>query len=180
MSQVNPAGSADTANPMNGLNSADAVNAANPADALKTDPASLPSLVLAYVGDAVFELFVRLYLLEERNGKVHELHDHATALVNAGAQARYYRMLEPVMTPQERSVARRGRNVNSRRVPKNAQMLDYRLSTGFEALIGFLFLSDQKKRLSELVRLSLTGVGEAAQIPTATGGFFDFFENHQF
>jgi ribonuclease-3 family protein len=115
--------------------------------------------VLAYVGDAVFELYVRLYLLEKSGGKVHELHDHATTLVNAGAQARYYRALEPVMTPREQSVARRGRNVKSRRIPKKADMLDYRLSTGFEALIGFLFLSDQKNRLNELIRLSLGNTG---------------------
>jgi ribonuclease-3 family protein len=130
---------------------------------MNKDPAALPSLVLAYVGDAVFELYVRLYLVEKNTGKVRELHNHAASLVNAGAQARYYRELEPVMTPQEQSVARRGRNVKSRRIPKNADMLDYRLSTGFEALIGFLFLSDQKNRMRELIRLSLANIGGSVE-----------------
>jgi ribonuclease-3 family protein len=119
------------------------------------DPKALPVLVLAYVGDAIFEVYVRLYLVQKGPGKVRMLHDQAADLVNAAAQAGYYRMLEPVMTSQERDVARRGRNVKSRRAPKNAKMMDYHLSTGFEALIGFLFLSGQKKRLRELIGLSL-------------------------
>jgi ribonuclease-3 family protein len=119
------------------------------------DPMAMPALVLAYVGDAVFELYVRLYLLDGCQKKVRLLHNQAAALVNAGAQAAYYRKLEPVMTSQEREVARRGRNVKAHKAPKNARMLDYRLSTGFEALIGFLFLSGQKSRLRELIGLSL-------------------------
>ena len=115
------------------------------------DPASLPPLALAYIGDAIFEVYIRLFLLDERYIKVHDLHDHATNLVSAAAQAGFYRKLEPSMTPQEQAIAKRGRNAKSHRVLKRTRMLDYRLSTGFEALVGYLYLSGQKDRLKELL-----------------------------
>jgi len=115
------------------------------------DPAGLPSLVLAYVGDAVFEVYVRTHLVEGKYKNVHDLHDKAVSFVSSRAQAGFYKRLEPAMTEGERAIAKRGRNAKSHRVPKSARTLEYRLSTGFEALIGYLFLSGQKERLEQLV-----------------------------
>jgi ribonuclease-3 family protein len=79
------------------------------------------------------------------------LHHASTALVNAGAQARFVHLLEDVLTDEEKGIVRRGRNVKTNHVPKNADMIDYHLSTGFEALIGYLFLAGQEERLEQIM-----------------------------
>lgn len=115
------------------------------------DPRELPPLVLAYVGDAVYELYVRSFLVAQGKLKVNKLHQETTGLVNAGAQARYLHQMEDILTEEEKGVARRGRNVKTTHVPKNADMIDYHLSTGFEALIGYLFLAGQEERLNRIM-----------------------------
>lgn len=118
--------------------------------AIPDDPSSL---ALAYVGDAVFELFIRTRLVGTGK-KVKELHKNATAFVKASAQARIIRELEPMLTDKERAVARTARNAKVNSVPRNADIMDYHLSTGFEALLGYLYLSKENERLEEILKTS--------------------------
>ena len=113
----------------------------------------LPPLVLAYIGDAVFELYVRSRLAA-RGTKVQRLHRGAISLVSAKAMAEYYIQLEPHLTTVENEVLHRGRNVKSHRI-KSAGVTQYHMSTGFEALVGYLFLSGQEERLEQLLMLIL-------------------------
>lgn len=121
-----------------------------------THPRELPSLVLAYIGDAVFELYVRLYLVKIGPGKVRALHNEATALVKASSQANFLQRIEHLLTEEELGVARRGRNAKSGHVPKNADTIHYRMSTGLEALIGYLFLIKNEDRIKELLDFLLS------------------------
>lgn len=115
----------------------------------EVEPHLLPPLVLAYVGDAVFELYVRLQLIHP-NCKVQTLHRHAVRYVNASSQSDFLEILIPELTDTENQIAKRGRNAKGA-VPRNADVVDYRRSTGFEALIGYLYLSQQNQRLGELL-----------------------------
>lgn len=115
------------------------------------DFGELSPLVLAYVGDAVYELYVRLHVINQGAAKVDKLHQQSTSLVNAGAQANFLHQVECMLTDEEKNIVRRGRNVKGMHVPKNAEVLDYRLSTGFEALIGYLFLAKKETRLKEIL-----------------------------
>lgn len=115
------------------------------------DPKECSSLVLAYIGDAVFELYVRMYLVAEGGVKVKNLNHDAANLVRASSQADLLRKLEPILSETEKDVARRGRNAKSGTVPKNADLQQYRIATGFEALIGYLFLDKQEERLKYLL-----------------------------
>ena len=110
------------------------------------DPAVLPPLTLAYVGDAVYELYVRCRLLEQSN-KVHNLHKLAIRRVNNNTQAALLEQILPELTEKEAAVAKRGRNAKSGQVPKNADVVTYRWSTGLEALVGYLYLAKQEERL---------------------------------
>lgn len=113
------------------------------------NPGSLPPLVLAYVGDAVFELFVRTKLVASP-AKLHKLHKTAVKYVQAGSQAQIVHYLEPKLTEAEKEVVRRGRNAKGG-APRHGDVVEYRYSTGFEALIGYLYLSGQEGRLLELL-----------------------------
>jgi ribonuclease-3 family protein len=113
----------------------------------------ISSLALAYVGDAVFELFVRTRLAVSGK-KVGVLHQEATSFVKASAQAKILKEILPKLTEKERAVAKTARNAKVNTVPKNASIEDYHLSTGFEALLGYLYLSDQEDRLQEILQLS--------------------------
>nr|WP_243427920.1 ribonuclease III domain-containing protein [Alkaliphilus hydrothermalis] len=108
-------------------------------------------LVLAYVGDAVFEVFVRNHLVLEKNVSVNALHKSATKYVKAKAQAKIVHTLEPELTEVEWTVVKRGRNQKSATVPKNADLTDYRYATGFEALLGYLFYTGSTERLMEIM-----------------------------
>ncbi|MEL7624666.1 MAG: ribonuclease III domain-containing protein [Clostridiales bacterium] len=112
------------------------------------DAVRLSPLTLAYVGDAVFELYVRSHLAVGGK-KVNRLHRGAVDLVSAQAMAAYYKKLEPHLTTTEAEVLHRGRNAKSRK-SKSAAVSQYHMSTGFEALVGYLFLSRQESRLEQL------------------------------
>jgi ribonuclease-3 family protein len=114
------------------------------------DPRQVPSGVLAYIGDAVYELYVRTHLMQ-RGKRMPELHRAATRLVNAVTQARTYRALEPELTEVERAVARRGRNSGGGQVPRSASVSEYRHATGLECLFGHLLLSGEEERLLALL-----------------------------
>lgn len=109
----------------------------------------LSPLQLAYVGDAVYELLVRTYLLSKRFS-VHELHNEAIKYVRAEAQADIVHKLLDTLTEEELSIVKRGRNAKTGTMPKNASMIDYKYATGFESLIGYLYLKGQDVRIEEL------------------------------
>ncbi|SDF48820.1 Mini-ribonuclease 3 [Sporomusa acidovorans] len=110
----------------------------------------LPALVLAYLGDAYFTLYVRTRLLGYEQNKVRVLHTFDAKIVSAVMQAKAVKMLKNELSPEEADIVRRGRNAKST-VPKSATIAEYRLATGFEALIGYLYLQKQEARLSEIV-----------------------------
>lgn len=110
----------------------------------------LPSLTLAYIGDGVYELAVRRYLLEKGVRKPDQLHRDAVAFVNATFQSRFYHELMPHLSETETEVLKRGRNSKSGHQPKNTEVGDYRRATAVEALVGALYLGDCKERMDEI------------------------------
>ncbi|HBG02788.1 MAG TPA: Mini-ribonuclease 3 [Firmicutes bacterium] len=113
------------------------------------DPRELSPLVLAYVGDAVYELYVRTRLAAYP-AKMQKLHRMAVRYVQASKQAEIIHRWEPALTEDERDVVRRGRNAKSG-VARHGDVVDYRYSTGMEALLGYLYLTGQRERLQELL-----------------------------
>jgi ribonuclease-3 family protein len=116
----------------------------------ETDIRMYNPLVLAYIGDAVYDTFVRSMLVSEGSVQVAKLHKRAVGYVQAKAQANIMEKLHDTLTEEEQDIVRRGRNTKSATVPKNADINDYRYATGFEALIGYLYLTGNMKRLMEL------------------------------
>ena len=121
------------------------------------DLRSYSPLTLAYIGDGVYELIIRTILVKKGNCPVHRLHKKASSLVKAGAQSAIMEVIEEELTPEELSVYRRGRNAHSPTMAKHATMADYRRATGFEALMGYLYLKEDYTRILTLVRM---GIGE--------------------
>ncbi len=111
-------------------------------------------LVLAYIGDAAFELAVRTHLAEAGNRKVKDLHHDTVSIVRAGSQAKLLSRIYDELTEDEQDIVRRGRNTKSH-PPKNADVQQYRLSTGFEALLGYLWLKGDESRFLTLVEMAL-------------------------
>lgn len=120
------------------------------------DAGQLNPLVLAYMGDAVFETAVRQYVISRPNHRPNHLHREAVKYVSAKAQAKSLQALLPLLTSEETDVVKRGRNAKSGTIPKNADVLDYRHSTAFECLIGYLYYSKRFERLEQLLGLILT------------------------
>lgn len=112
-------------------------------------------LVLAYMGDAVYEILIRTMVVNEGNAQVNKLHKKTSGLVKAEAQAKFILSIEEELTEEERAVYKRGRNAKSYSMAKNATMKDYRMATGFEALVGYLYLDGQQERLLTLVSMAL-------------------------
>lgn len=111
----------------------------------------LNPLVLAYIGDAVYELYIRKYLIITQGTLVNQLHKRATKFVKAEAQANIVHNIMDDLTEEEITIVKRGRNSKSGSVPKNADLSDYKYATGFEALIGYLYLIDNQERLINLI-----------------------------
>jgi hypothetical protein len=112
-------------------------------------------LVLAYIGDAVYELIVRSILVSMGNRPVNKLNKDATSLVKAGAQSEIVKLISDNLSEEEYTVFKRGRNSSPHTMAKNASMTDYKYATGFEALIGFLYLDNRCDRALELVKLGV-------------------------
>lgn len=108
-------------------------------------------MVWAYVGDAVFELYVREHLVQRGLASVDSLHRQAVGLVRASSQAARIRAVEPILSPEEQEVVHRGRNAHGSGVARSASAADYRMSTGLEALLGFLYLTGRSERLQEIL-----------------------------
>lgn len=118
-------------------------------------PSQFSPLALAYIGDGVYELFVRTKVIEEHeNLPANKLHKKTVQYVKAHAQANSIDAMLPHLTEDETAVYKRGRNAKSNTTPKNADMADYRKATGFEALLGFLYLSGENERLNELMEIA--------------------------
>lgn len=123
-------------------------------------------LVLAYIGDAVYELVIRTKVVNRGNMQVNKLHNRTERLVKAEAQANLYKLLEEKLTEEEKAVYRRGRNAKSMTIAKNATMKDYRMATGFEALMGWLYMKGHMDRLVGLVASGLAEIGELEEKKT--------------
>ncbi|EES91437.1 Mini-ribonuclease 3 [Clostridium botulinum C] len=114
----------------------------------------LNPLVLAFIGDAIYEVFVRKYLVDEhRDMSAHKLHIKAVSFVKAHSQSELMKEIIEVLTEEECRIFKRGRNAKSGTVPRNADVREYRMATGFEALMGFLYLTNQLDRLNELMNI---------------------------
>ncbi|MGJ9384574.1 Mini-ribonuclease 3 [Salipaludibacillus sp. CF4.18] len=120
------------------------------------EPEQLNALALAYMGDAVLETYVRYRLISKGRVRPNRLHKEATSYVSAKAQAKVLHILleEGFLAKEEVSVAMRGRNAKSGTVPKNTDHTTYRYSTAFEALIGYLYLTEKQERMDEIVSMS--------------------------
>ena len=121
-----------------------------------TDIRSYSPLTLAYIGDAIYELVIRTILVEKGNTQVNKLHQRASKLVKASAQSEIIEKLKPYLTEEEMGIFKRGRNAKSFTMAKNASMSDYRRPTGFEALMGHLYLTEQWDRMLELIKIGIT------------------------
>ncbi|MBX0359874.1 Mini-ribonuclease 3 [Halobacillus sp. Nhm2S1] len=125
----------------------------------------MKSLALAYMGDSVYELYVREHLLEKGEVMPQHLHQAAIRFVSAVSQADVVRVWqeEGRLTEEEEGVLRRGRNAKSGSVPKNTNVQTYRYSTAFEAVLGYLYLSGQTKRLETLIQHAIQIVEERSE-----------------
>lgn len=121
---------------------------------LTEDYKQLNALALAYMGDAIIETYVRYHLIALGKTRPHKLHKEATKYVSAKAQAKFvsYLLEQELLDEEEMSVFMRGRNAKSGTIPKNTDYQTYRYSTAFEALIGYLYLDNEKMRLDELMK----------------------------
>lgn len=112
-------------------------------------------LTLAYIGDGIFDIVIRSVVVGKGNTKASQLHKHTSSIVKAHTQAVMIEALEPHLTKEEADIYRRGRNAKSPTMAKNATMADYRKATGLEALMGYLYLSDDFERVVELTKLGV-------------------------
>ena len=124
------------------------------------DPKTYSPLTLAYIGDGVYELIIRTMVVNHGNMSVNRLHKKSSSLVKAGTQALIMKELFEDLTEAELTIYKRGRNAKSATMAKNATVTDYRIATGFEALIGYLYVTEEFNRMIELVKIGLTKIGE--------------------
>lgn len=122
------------------------------------DIRSFSPLTLAYIGDAVYEIVIRTIIVEKGNAPVNKLHHKASSLVKAVAQKAAMEKILPLLTEEEEAVYKRGRNAKSYTSAKNASVIDYRIATGFEALMGFLYLMGRNERMLELVKIAVNNL----------------------
>jgi ribonuclease-3 family protein len=137
----------------NGLPFADYINEA--LGITSTDIKTYSPLTLAFIGDSIFDLIMRTAVVESGNAPVNKIHKRVTKLVQASAQAALYFQIKDQLTEEELAVFKRGRNAKSFTSAKNAGIVEYRTATGLEALVGYLYLTNQTKRMLELVKQGL-------------------------
>lgn len=130
------------------------------------DIRSYSPLALAYIGDGVFDLIIRSFVINKGNVPVNKMHRHTSNIVKAQTQAVMAERLAPLLRPEEEGYYKRGRNAKSHTTAKNATVGDYRKATGFEALVGYLYLTGQNERLMELMKIALTEIGEIRECDT--------------
>ncbi len=123
-------------------------------------PELFSPLTLAYLGDAVLELIVREHYIRKSNKQVQKYHKDVTAVVSAISQSAFIDSIESELTEEETAIYHRGRNASVHTKAKHATMAEYKKATGFEALLGYLYLKNDRERLMKLVRLLLEQHGE--------------------
>lgn len=120
---------------------------------IKKAPSQYSPLALAYIGDGVYELFVRARVIAQNpDMPAHKLHKESVKYVKAHAQSNSIHAILDTLSEEEAAIYKRGRNAKSPTVPKNANLTEYRHATGFEALVGYLYLSEQNERLEEIMK----------------------------
>lgn len=129
----------------------------------KLKPEQYSSLGLAYIGDGVYDLIIRTIVIDLGNGKVKNFHRLTSSVVKAESQAKLVKVILEQLTEEELTIYRHGRNAKSATSAKNASIVDYRIATGFEALLGYLYLKHQMDRALFLVKY---GLEETKQLPT--------------
>ena len=112
-------------------------------------------LTLAYIGDGIYEIVIRTIIVDEANRQVNKIHKAASGLVKAGTQAKMIHLIMDDLTEDEIQIFKRGRNAKAVTRAKNASMSEYRRATGFEALMGWLYLSGQSDRMMDLIMMAL-------------------------
>lgn len=117
-------------------------------------------LVLAYIGDSIYDLIIKTMVINEGNAQVQKLHQKTSSLVQASTQSLMMRTMQEHLTEDEHGVYKRGRNAKSVSPAKNQSVTDYRRATGFEALMGYLYLKKDWKRMLELVKIGLDSIKE--------------------
>ena len=118
----------------------------------ETDVNLMSPLTWAYVGDCVYELYIRTMLINKTKLKPHKLHIETIKYVRAQSQAKFLKKIYEDLTEEEKDIVRRGRNAENHHLPKNCDVQDYMHSTAFEALIGYLYLTKNEKRIRELLK----------------------------
>lgn len=121
----------------------------------EVDVRAYSPLTLAYIGDAIYDVIIRTVVVERSNRPANELHKKTSSFVKAQTQAAMIEALLPLLSEEEEAVYKRGRNAKSYTSAKNASIGDYRKATGFEALVGYLYLQDKTERVLELVKEGL-------------------------
>ena len=122
-------------------------------DIKEVDMRTYSPLTLAYIGDGIYDIIIRSIVVDRANTSANRLHKHTSSMVKAQTQARMIELLEEHLSQEEADINRRGRNAKSYTTAKNASVADYRKATGFEAVMGYLYLKDDIKRAIELVKL---------------------------
>lgn len=117
-------------------------------------------LTLAYIGDSIYDLIIKSLIISHGNKQVNKLHKETSRLVQASAQSLMMRTMQEHLTEEEHAIYRRGRNAKSISPAKNQSITDYRRATGFEALLGYLYLKKEWKRLLDLVKIGLDSIEE--------------------
>ena len=119
------------------------------------DVKSMSPLTWAYIGDCIYDLFIRMNFVNTTNLKPHKLHIETTKYVKAKAQAEVLKKIMEELTDEEKEIVKRGRNTENHHLPKNASVREYMYATAFEALIGYLYLTKQDERLKNLLELCM-------------------------
>lgn len=126
----------------------------------EVDVRTYSPLTLAYIGDCIYDLIIKSLVIGNGNKQVNKMHKETSSLVQAATQSLMMRKLQDLLTDEERAVYKRGRNAKSVSPAKNQSVTDYRRATGFEALMGYLYLKKEYKRMLELVKIGLDSLNE--------------------
>lgn len=127
-------------------------------DMKEVDIREYSPLTLAYIGDSIFDVIIKSLVVNEGNKQVKKLHSETSLYVQASAQSQMMRVIQDHLTEDEHAIYKRGRNAKSVSPAKNQSITDYRRATGFEALMGYLYLKKEWKRMLDLVKMGLDGI----------------------
>ena len=129
-------------------------------DVEKIDIKTISPLAMAYIGDGVYEMVIRTYILTKFNGTLDKMHKKSSQYVKAVTQSSIINSIIENLSEKEQWIYKRGRNAKSASVAKNATMAEYRAATGFEALIGYLYLTGELKRAIEIIKMGFDKLDE--------------------